>query len=201
MSSKQYSNVRGYSATEILNRVAKFSDGFTHFPDDYWLIGVRSNEDEFNVADDKFYLFKGEKFVKIMYGSTNAGERGLKKFDEYNSEGVAHLKANTIVYDYAKRGKHKGKVWAYRQSKPFPYFRDNNKDTKVDEMGEIHTDIIYANIHPMDYIDWHDFTKKWIGGWSLACQIVNNRKEYDEFMTLTEGQEYLTYCLLQEWDD
>ena len=39
-----------------------------------------------------FFLMKGETVIKKFNGTTNAGIKGLKKFDTYNSLGVAVLK-------------------------------------------------------------------------------------------------------------
>lgn len=193
------SNVRNYTDSNLLNKVATL-EGFKDIPKDFWLIGVRSNEDAYNVFDDKFYLFQGKKCISVYLGTTNAGATGLKKFDTYNKLGVAVLKADTIVYDYAYRGLHKGKVEAYRQGKGFPYFRDNDKDEHVEEIGKEYNDIIYANIHPSSYVEGQDVDKEFINGWSLACQVFANRAEFDDFMDLTEGQKNLTYCLLQEFE-
>lgn len=189
-------NVRSYTDEELLNRVRSL-DTFTHIPDGYWLIGVRSNEDEFNVFDDKFYLFFRDQFVSVYKGTTNPGAKALKEFHTYNKEGAAILKADTIVYDGHKRGMSKGRM-VYRQVKGFPYYRDNDYDTKSEEIGEIKTDVIFAHIHDSKMGDSDEY-KEYINGWSLACQVFNNGLEWKEFMGLTNGQDLLTYCLLQEF--
>ena len=122
-------NVRSYTDKELLDRVKSLPD-FTHIPAGYWLVGVRSNEDEFNKFDDKFYLFKGEQFIEVFKGTTNAGGKGLKEFHTYNPDGVAVLKSDTIVYDSHILGISKGRL-VYRQNKPFPYYRDNNYNEKA----------------------------------------------------------------------
>ena len=190
------SNVRSYTDEQLLAKVAQL-DTFDGIPDNYWLIGVRSNKDSFNKFDDKFYLFNGKDFVAVYQGTTNPGAKALKKFAEYNPEGAAVLKSDTIVYDGYKRGESKGRT-VYRQVEPFPYFRDNDMDEFSEEIGEEHNDVIYAHIHDCK-MDGQHIYKEYINGWSLACQVMNNGAEWEEFMTHTVGQEYLTYCLLQEF--
>ena len=70
-------NVRGYNDDELLERV-KGLDSFTKFPKNYWILGVQSQEDATNKFDDKFYIFKGVKYVMVTKGTTNAGINGLK---------------------------------------------------------------------------------------------------------------------------
>jgi hypothetical protein len=191
-------NVRSYTAAQLLSRVAEL-DGFKGFPEGYWFIGVRSQEDSFNRFDDPLYVFLGNLFVVVVPFTTNAGSKGLKEFHTYNKEGVAVLKSDTIIYDFWKRGLHRGKVMAYRQDKVFPYYRDNNYNEKNEEIGEVHNNIIYANFHPSSYITGQDIDKEYINGWSLACQVTANRKDFDTIMALTTEQKHITYALLQEF--
>ena len=64
------SNVRSYTDNQLLNKV-KSLQGFKQIPHDFWILGVRSNEDESNVFDDKFYIFKGNVFIMVATGTTN----------------------------------------------------------------------------------------------------------------------------------
>jgi hypothetical protein len=191
-------NVRQYTDKEIIDKVKTLS-GFSKIPTNYFLVGIRSNEDAFNTFDDKFYLFKGEQCHSVYKGTTNPGSTGLQKFEDYNKLGCAVLKSDTIVYDYAERGWHRGKVFAYRQVKPFPYYRDSNRNSKAEEVGQVYNDIIYANIHPASYLMGDVVEKTQINGWSLACQVFSIRQEFDEFMEITKDQNTLTYCLLKEF--
>lgn len=190
--------MKNYSTDQLLNVIKKL-DTFEYIPSDYWLIGIRSLEDKFNMFDDMFYLMYQDLVIRSYKGTTNPGAKALKEFETYNKLGAAILKSDTIVYDSHYRGLHQGRELAYRQGKGFPYYRDNNKDEKVDEIGEIYTDVIYANIHSADYIKGNDVTKEYINGWSLACQVFANGKDFLDFMDKTEGQEKLTYCLLKEF--
>lgn len=192
------SNVRSYTDEELLERVFEL-ETFEVFPELFWCIWVRSNEDAFNKFDDKMYLFKGTKFVKVYKVTTNAGKNGLLNFDKYNKDGCAVLKSDTIVYNSHKRGLHKGKVEAYRQDKSFPYFRDNDKDQKAEEIGEERSGVIYANIHPATYEKGSDLEKEFINGWSLACLVFAKGTDFEDFMKRTEGQLYLTNAILKEF--
>ena len=49
-------------------------------------------------------------------------------------------------------------------------------------------------------IDFKDEYKAAINGWSLACQVMNNGKEWNDFYNLTKRQDLLTYALLKEFD-
>jgi hypothetical protein len=192
-------SVRNYTDQDLLNRVASLPM-FEGFPPNYWLCCVRSDEDAYNKFDDKFYLFKGQQFVKVWKGTTNAGKFGLKSFHTYNSEGVALLKGDTIIYESHTRGSHKGKVLAYVQQKSFPYFRDNDRDNFHEEIGRERHGIIGANIHPASYIKGSRAERQFIEGWSIACMVFAVRSEFDDFMAITQGQRNLTLCILKEWN-
>lgn len=192
-------NVKNYTDQQILDRVKSIAAGFVDYPDNYWMIYVRSNENAFNQFDDKRYLFLGLKCVQVASCTTNAGEYGLKDFAKYNVSGCAVLKADVIVYDYAERGKHKGKVDAYRQAKSWPYFRDNDKDDLAEEIGKEHNDIIGANLHPSSYIKGKAGRTGVIGAWSTACQVDDFTTAFETFMQMTSEQKKLTVCILNEW--
>ena len=191
-------NVRSYTDKQLLNRVLDL-DTFTHYPTDYWLIAVRSDEDEYNKFDDKFYLFKGTQFVAVYSGTTNTGAKGLKEFDTYNPDGAAVLKADTIVYRSHKRGLSKGRP-VYRQYESFPYFRDNNKNNKAEEIGEERIGVIHAHIHDVKMGNKDEY-KEYINGWSLACMVLNNGAQWHEFFNVhTKDQDFITLCILNEFE-
>jgi len=60
--------VRAYTDKELLQRVKEL-DSFKDIPSGYWLLGVRSSEDEPNRFDDKIYLFKGKITALIQIGA------------------------------------------------------------------------------------------------------------------------------------
>lgn len=170
------SNVKNYTSQQLLDRV-KTMPNFNGFPQSGVLdIWVRSNEDEFDRFDDKVYSFecfpgKEPVFKMVCTGTTNAGATGLKEFAKYNGLGCAVLKSDWIVYNSHNYGLHKGKP-AYRQAKGFPYFRDNDKDNKAEEIGKEYNDIIGANCHRAGA------ASTVIGGWSTACLVRNNEAQF-----------------------
>ncbi len=189
------SNVKSFSDKELLDRVESLPS-FNGFPTGYWLIAVRSNEDSFNTFDDKFYLFKGEKFISVWDGTTNAGSDLLHPD---NPRGEAVLKSNEIYYNAWERRLHRGKVLAYCQRLALPIFRDNDRDKLAEEIGTPKNEIVGINIHPSSYIKGSVQARKFIDGWSLGCLVYDTRSEFDNFMDLTKGQQTLTAVVLKEW--
>lgn len=196
------SNVRPLTDKEILDRVKTHAQGFIDYPNNFWMIYVRSKENAFNVFDDKRYLFNGTKFVAVATCTTNAGKYGLKSFAEYNKLGCAVLKADYIVYDYLIDGLHKGKAEAWKQNKPWPYYRDNDGDDLAEEIGKLYYDIIGANAHSSTYVKGSDNVTKLIGSWSTACMVDDDNDKFERDHTLvteTNKQELMTMCILNEW--
>jgi hypothetical protein len=187
-------NVKNYTDLQILDRVANLRSfrGFSGMMD-FW---IRSQEDEYDVFDDKVYTFdcngQHPQFVGVNTGTSNAGAEGLKHYDRYNGLGCAILKADELVYDSHVYGFHKGKYAAYVQAKPFPYFRDGNKNNRAEEIGKIYLNIIGANCHKAGWFSTR------IGGWSVACLVRNQQAQYDAWMK-TMNKRRLSVAILQEW--
>lgn len=192
--------VRSYTDKELLEKV-KSLKSFKGFPLDYWILGVRSNEDTPNKYDDKFYLFFGEKFIKMVTGTTNPGTPILEGgFLKYNKVGAAVVKANECYYDVWAYGLHQGKQPALRQVGKFIVFRDGDKDGKSEEIGEPIVGSGYGiNFHSIS----NDLSVKKIGenigGWSAGCQVVNNVEQYAMVINLVKKQDRVTYVLLDEF--
>ena len=190
------SNVREYTDKQLIDEVEKLPmfKGWLKGIYDIW---VRSNEDEFNKFDDKVYTFEclkdGEKplFIMVCTGTSNAGAEGLLHFDKYNALGCAILKSNTIIYNSHSYGKHKGKYYAYVQAKGFPYFRDGNKNTKAEEIGKEYSNIIGANCHKAGVHSTE------IGGWSVACLVRNDLKQYETWLNFMNKRP-LSVAILKE---
>jgi hypothetical protein len=192
------SNVKNYSDVSLLNRV-RLLDGFKSVPKDYWILGVQSNEDAYNKFDDKFYIWKGSKFIMVVDGTTNAGTTGLKNYSKYNSKGVAVIKTDEWYYDLWKYGLHRGKMPALRQVKKIKFYRDWNKNNKVEETGKLYEGIIGINFHTVLYQKNLSFLRKLIGGWSVGCQVINHVGEYYKILSYMKSQKSVTYCLLKEF--
>lgn len=190
------SNVKNYTDAQILERV-KSLPTFKGFPNGVLDVWIRSNEDEFDRFDDKVYTFecygetKAPKFIMVCSGTTNAGAQGLKLFVKWNRLGCAILKGDVIVYDSHVDGLHKGRE-AYRQAKPFPYFRDNDKDNKCEEIGKEYNDIIYANCHAAGE------ASTFIGGWSVACLVRNVKAQFKAWLKFMNHRP-LSVAILNEW--
>jgi len=196
--STQYSKVKNYTDKQLLDR-AKSLSSFTGIPLGYWIIGVQSNEDTYNEFDDKFYLFEGERFVKVVSGTTNAGTTGLKNYSRYNSKGVAVIKTNEWYYGLWKYGLHRGRMPALRQVRPIKYYRDWNKNNKIEELGEVHQGLIGINFHTVLYQKNLSFWRRFIGGWSVGCQVVNHVGDYYKIIDVVKKQPEVDYCLLKEF--
>ncbi len=191
-------NVRNYTDNELLNKVSSLPN-FFGFPEDYWILGVQSNEDEFNVFDDKFYLFKGTDFIMVLTGTTNAGLTGLKGYENYNSNGCAIIQTGLWYYDMWKPGLHRGKMKALVQNGDVHYYRDWNKNQKAEEMGKMYVGNIGINFHTVIYGKYSGFIRRIIGGWSTGCQVANNVSEYYRALNIIGNQKTVTYCLIKEF--
>ncbi len=195
---KGETNVKGYTDHELITRVKELPS-FTKIPRGIWILGVQSNEDEFNVFDDKFYIWKGSKFLMVTTGTTNAGLSGLKGYTKYNSKGCAVIKTDEWYHDLWKPGLHRGRMRALRQVAPVKYFRDWNKNEKAEEIGQVHSGIIGINFHTVIYGVNQSFWRKLIGGWSVGCQVANIVADYYRILDLTKNQDRISYCLIKEF--
>ena len=188
--------MRSFTDEEVLKRISQLPSfkGFPNGPMDVW---IRSTADVFDSFDDKAFTYecygdtRTPKFIMARNGTTNAGSYGLKQFDEYNHDGCAVLKSDVIVYESHQYGLHKGKP-AYRQVKAFPYFRDNNKNDRAEEIPPEYSDIISANVHRAGV----DSTV--IKNWSTACLVTANRKKFLDWLKWMDKRP-LTVCILKEW--
>ena len=191
-------NVKNYTTDQLLDRVESLKS-FKTIPLGYWIVGVRSEEDAPNKYDDKFYLFNGEEFVKVVTGTTNPGTPILEGgFLKYNKVGAAVVKADEVYYDVWKFGLHQGKMPALRQVGPFIVYRDGDKDGKSEEIGAPITGSGYGiNFHTCSYLE--KVVGENIGGWSAGCQVINNTEQYYMIINLIKNQNRITYCLLKEF--
>lgn len=191
--------MRAFTDQEVLDRVSSLPT-FTGFPNGIMEVWIRSTADEFDSFDDKAFTYEcfsdaaTPKFIMARNGTTNAGSYGLKNFQEYNHLGCAVLKSDVIIYDSHAFGKHKGKE-AYRQAKGFPYFRDNNRNNRAEEIGQEFNDIILANVHRAGV------NSTVIKNWSTACLVTANLNKFLAFLDYmkSKGNPPLTVCILKEW--
>lgn len=204
------SNIQEYTDKQLLDKVKSLAS-FKKIPKGRWIIGVRSNEDETDRYDDKFYEYQGEEFIRVMSGTTNASSTILSGgFRRYNKIGTAILKANEWYYDVWQWGLHKGKMTALIQvGAKVKVHRDGNMNGKSEEIGKVYEGYYGINYHTNTYVFSLNSLKvvKWIiGGWSAGCQVINERAEYLEQMNyyreawITDKQEFVTYVLINEFD-
>jgi hypothetical protein len=193
------SNVRQFTDKELLEKVERIG-GTIPNRGKYLAIGVESLENGFNIFDDKFYIFDGPDFKMVSSGTTNAGSTALKTFDKYNLIGAAVLKTNMWYEDGYIPGLHKGRMKALRQNKPFYYYRDSDKDDKAEELGKLYHEIIWANMHGVDYDPFSNKIATNIGGWSFVCQVWNRMTDYRNMIKATwDRNKAVDYAILKEW--
>jgi len=194
-----YTKVRNYTALELLGK-AKSLPSFQYIPKDYWLQGVRSNEDTFNIFDDKIYVWKGEKCVGVLTGTTNTGGYGLKNFKKWSKRGAAVIKSEEWYYDVWSRGKHKRKVEALIQTGAFKVIRDNNFNEKSGDISEWSWETGRGlNFHPNTY-NLLNRVKRWIiGKWSVGCIVINDILGYVSFLNKSKPQKKFTFLLIDEF--
>ena len=191
-------NVKGYTDKQLLNKV-KSLPSFNTIPKNYWILGVQSQEDEFNKFDDKFYIFKGSKFVTVTSGTTNPGDFGLMNYQRYGQKGTFVIKSNFWFYNLWKFGYHRGRMPALKQNKPITGYRDNNKNKKSEEIGKEVKGYFGINFHTISYALKPGFWRKLIGGWSTGCQVVNDVSDYLKILNLVKNQKTVTYCIIKEF--
>lgn len=191
--------VKNYTDAQLLNRVKKLPN-FVKIPDNYWILGVRVKQQEYNKFLCKFYLFKGEQFIMVMSGTTIPGSTALMNFESYGAKGAAVIVADKWYYNVWERGMHKGKVIAYRQVGGFDVARDNNKDKiSGNVIGSSIEKDKGLNFHSSDYNLDSKVKKSEINGWSTGCQVVNDIPKYKELMRITSSQKVMSYCLINEF--
>lgn len=181
------SNVRQYTNDQLLSRV-KAIPNYKSIPETYWILCVRSNEDETDKFDDKCYLFRGESFVMVTSCTTNKGNHGT---------GV--VEADHWNYGAFNVGKHKGKVIAGCQRVGFPYRRDYTNDGKTNPTTEVMNDIRGFNFHPATYDLKSGIVKTNIGGWSEGCIVCNNPIDYVKIMDKVAPQKVFSMIILNEF--
>lgn len=193
--------VRNYTDAQLLKRVKEIP-GFKEIPANYWILGVRSNEDVSNEFDDKFYIFNGTKFIMVMHGTTHPGLTILKDYSKFNDLGAAVVKADKWYYNLWVYGMHRGKMPALLQlGSKITVFRDGNKNSKSEQIGREYEGYYGINFHLNNY-DFTDLSqKKYINGWSAGCQVPNDTKKYTDFIALAKAsKQKFSYCLINEFN-
>ena len=191
-------NVRAYTDKELLNRVCRLSN-FKNIPAEYWVLGVRSNEDGPDGFDDKGYLYRGPTCISVFSMTTNPGTKSLKGYKSYNPLGSAIMASDMWHHDIWSYGLHRGKMPALKQVNECYYYRDGDMDVKSEELGSLRKGLIGLNFHTATYTKNMNFIRRFIGGWSAGCQVLNFTSMYYSVIKKVKHQKYVSYCLINEF--
>lgn len=192
-----------YSDEQLLSRVKGLSS-FVKMPK-YLLIGVRSKADLPDRYDDKIYLFIDSKFVLVSSCTTHAGEKSLLDVLGKKKNGTAVIKSDEIYYDVFEKsdGKsvrhHKDRMPCLRQVGKMLYYRDNNKDNKIDEVGPVYLANYSTNVHFNNYDLTSKVVKTLIGGWSEGCVVLNDGAKYNQLLNAIPLKQKVSFALLKEF--
>ncbi len=172
-----------YTDEQLINRVETHASGFEGWRKGVSDIWVRSNADPPDAFDDKVYTYncredgKRPDFIMVCTGTSHAGVYYQQNFQQYNPDGVAVLCADTYVYNSHEYGFHRG-YRAYRQAKGFPHTRDNDRDNKAENYGNVSNEIILANCHRASAFR-DTFV---IGKYSAACLVRNRINQWNAWL-------------------
>ena len=188
-----------YTDKQLLDRVEEIGGLIT--PNKYLGISVQNSKDGFNIFDDKFYLFLGDEFKLVTTITTNPGKNALLEFDKSgNKKGAAVWKTDEFYKNLYSYGLHRGRMPCLRQVEAIKFYRDNDKDEKAEQQGELYEDIIYANFHGVSYDKKSNVIKTNINGWSYGCQVCNNMVHYRKIIkAIREHPFKMDYALLAEF--
>ena len=195
-------SLRGYSDNELIHRVEAFTQGFDGWKKGVYDCWVRANKSakEVDIFADKAYTFVvGDdgipQFRMVCTGTSLTGSWALKNYRQYSKLGAAVLASNQFVRDSHFYGTHKGYA-AYRQGKPFPFYRDGDLDSLAEELGELHTnEIILANCHRAK----QNATSTIIYNWSAACLVRASYTQWCGWLAFMNKRP-LSVAILREWD-
>lgn len=190
-----------YTDQQLIYQVELVAKGFDGWKKGVYDIWVRADDtaadmDKFN---DKVYTYvvaaDGGRpdFRMVCTGTSHAGSYGLKEFHKYNRRGCAVLEADRMVYNSHLFGRHKNYP-AYRQAKPWPYYRDADRDNLAEETGPVYNDIIFANCHRAAQTG----ESSRIYNWSVACLVRNKANQWFAWLAYMDKRP-LSVCILNQF--
>lgn len=146
------------------------------------LFGIRNMDKDPNTFND---------VVGLLYKVN--GKWTLKKYDAttdpglYWRENLMNPEGTAIIIPGQYRGVygiglHKNSYEALRQKKPMKYWRDRNKDKKLDFGGKVYEEIAYTNIHRATKILGEK--SLYVNSHSGGCLVIAARNDFDEFMSI-----------------
>jgi len=181
--------MRNYTIAELKTEFKRLNYQWLPFQ----VVGIRSKENKPNAFDDIIGIIQNDT-IKWYTCTTNAGTYWL--LHPENVSGTAVLKCNQYLDSWAL-GLHQGKYKALKQIKPISVWRDNNHNAIAEEKGNIDTGMFGINIHRANEFAVSTLVEKW----SAGCQVLNNPKDFKEFLGTCEKSKlnFFTYSLLNEF--
>lgn len=169
------------------------------------IIGVRSNQH--NKVTNSY-----DDFLVVIYNTDTSWKRQIYTITTEPGLSMMKLPSNVkgtaILAPGQYRGaykidKHRGKYDALCQrNKVVKVYRDNNKDSVYDYKPEnLDTGMFGINIHRSNEF----WTRNTVDNYSAGCQVFNDPKEFNSFMTLVKKSAKIygncfTYTLITEED-
>jgi len=145
------------------------------------VFAIRSLDTVSNRFDDLVcLLYKNEKNIWV-----------LKKYDattdpgKYYRENPMNVNGTAIIIpgfykSVYQIGLHNNKYEALRQYRPMRYWRDRNRDNKLDMCGHVYEEIAYTNIHRATNVKGS--TSIQVDKWSAGCNVIASYDDFAEFM-------------------
>lgn len=166
-------NLKSLSIKDIHETIKKLNMKVFTQPYSVTLGAVRSSDNIDNTFNDiifaSYFNEKGKLISVIVPGTTDAGlTYRLKPMHKLGTAIIQHSRQYSGVYQYQdpkvnpKLPGHQGKE-AFRQIKNMDYWRDNNKDIKLDFSGPTYSEIALTNGHIMGTLG------KEVNNWSAGC--------------------------------
>ena len=175
--------------------------GYQFFSRPYELniVGLRSKSVVPNQFDDEIHVFYKISnlnwYYHVFKATTDPGTFWLRQ--PMQPQGTAIL-AEGQYLDCYTLGMHQGKYEALVQSKPITVIRDYNRDAVLDfNNGNLSQGMFGVNIHRASISG----STKVVDKYSAGCQVFENAKDFQLFLTLCEKHKKLygnhfTYTLI-----
>ncbi len=148
------------------------------------IVGIRSKNTKANSFDDELHVFYKIKALKWEYHifkvTTDPGTYWLE--NPMQAKGTAILAQGQYINAY-HIGMHQGKYKALVQQKPVSILRDYDRNAWLDFLnGNKETGMFGINIHRAMV----QGKTKHIDRFSAGCQVFENSKDFDHFLTMCD---------------
>jgi len=170
------------------------------------LCGIRNSDINSNSFNDLIVLWSPSGFIQVFDATTDPGT--FWRLHPMNVEGTGILCTGYYKACFT-RGLHQGKYKALVQKSAVSFYRDNNKDAKIDRKKEtLKKGIVGMNLHHAG------INSILVDKWSAMCQVMANHYtnrpgfdkpvlDFDYFMGLAEKMainngDKFDYCLFLE---